>query len=97
MKSKEDNEAKHQKNPSNFSPKQDSSNHFINTYTVFSILMKMKHSLGLEAMLEYLEHYLRTIEKDNPRLKMAVQFALSELNIEKIYKEALSWKEKEKL
>lgn len=60
----------------------------VNTYTVLCILRKMKDQMGLEAMLEYLEKYLMTIESHNPQLKMAVIQALSRLNVANIYKEA---------
>ena len=65
----------------------------IATYTVLCILKKMRDQMGLEAMIEYLEKYLHTIETYNPKLKMAVKEALTLLNVEKIYKEALIWEE----
>ena len=61
----------------------------IAVYTVLSILIKMKGSLGLEAMLEYMGRYLGTIEKHNPRLKYAVSRAIQLINIEKIYQESV--------
>ena len=59
-------------------------------YTVLSILIKMKDSLGMEAMLEYIGRYLSIIEKNNPKFKTAVKEALSLMSVEKIYKDALS-------
>ena len=58
-------------------------------YTVLSILIKMKNSLGLEATLEYVDKYLGTIEKHNPQVKHAVSQALQLISVEKIYKEAM--------
>ena len=58
-------------------------------YTVLSILVKMEHTLGLEAMLEYIETYLCVIEQHNPHLKYAVSRALQMISVEKIYKEAV--------
>jgi len=61
----------------------------IAVYTVLCILRGMKTQLGLGAMLEYMEEYLATIEKHNPKLKGAVLKAMSMMSIEKIYKEAI--------
>ena len=58
-------------------------------YTVLSILVRMKHQLGLEAMLEYIRKYLETIDKQNPQFKSAVAQAIEMMSIEKIYKEAM--------
>ena len=66
-----------------------SENSTIAIYTILSILIKMQDELGLEAMLEYIDEYLRTIEKDNPRIKYAVSRALQLISLEKIYKEAV--------
>ena len=54
-------------------------------FTTLSILLKMKNQLGLEAMIEYMEFYLLTIEKHNPRFKGAVEQALSLMSVSKIY------------
>lgn len=59
----------------------------IATYTILCILRQMKKDVGLEAMLDYLDHYLLTIEKHNPKLKLAVEKALTIMDVEKIYKE----------
>ena len=61
----------------------------IPTYTVLCVLGKMKHELGLEAMLEYTEKYLEIIDNHNPRLKAAVAKALSMMSVEKIYADAM--------
>ena len=63
-------------------------------YTVLSILVKMKNSLGLEAMLEYIDKYLCTIEKHNPQIKYAASLAINLISVEKIYKEAMSCEKK---
>ena len=66
-----------------------SENSIIAIYTVLSILIKMQDELGLEAMLEYVNKYLRVIEKDNPQIKYAVSRALQLISLEKIYKETV--------
>ena len=58
-------------------------------YTVLCVLRCMKTQLCLEAMLEYMEEYLKIIEKHNPILKDAASRAMSRINIEKIYKDAM--------
>ena len=67
-----------------------SPNSTVAIYTVLTILVKMKNSLGLEAMLEYIENYLSAIEKTHPDIKLAVAKALTMMSIEKIYREATS-------
>lgn len=59
-------------------------------YTIFCILKVMRKQLCLEAMLEYMEQYLATVEKANPSLKEAVGKALTRVNIKQIYKDATS-------
>ena len=61
------------------------------TYTMLCVLKKMRDQMGLEAMIEYLEKYLETIELNNPKLKLAVREALTMLNVEKIFKDAWIW------
>ena len=58
-------------------------------YTVLSILIQMKRVLGLEAMLEYVEEYMRIAEKHTPEMKPAVTEALTLMSVEKIYREAM--------
>ena len=66
-----------------------SSTNSIAIYTVLCILRRMKQEVGLEAMLEYLDKYLGTIETHNPRLKHAVAKALGLMSVEKMYREAM--------
>ena len=67
----------------------------ISIYTVLSILLRMKDQLGLEAMLEYVQNYLKIINDHNPELKPAVERALNLMSVEKIYKDAMKCKEGE--
>ena len=71
-----------------------SPNNTVAIYTVLTILVKMKNSLGLEAMLEYIGNYLSAIEKTQPDIKLAVAKALTLMSIEKIYREATSGEKK---
>lgn len=61
----------------------------IAVYTILSILRQMKETLGLEAMLEYVEKYPKIIEANNPEIKSAVQHTLSLMSIEKIHKRGI--------
>ena len=63
-------------------------------FTTLSILLRMKSRLGLEAMVEYMEFYVHTIEEHNPTLKGAVDHALSLMNVQKIYKDAMGDEDK---
>ena len=62
-----------------------SPNNIIAIFTTLSILLRMKNQLGLEAMIEYMEFYVLTIEKHNPRFKGAVEQALSMMNVKRIH------------
>ncbi len=62
-------------------------------YTGLSILLKMKKHLGLEAMLEYVEKYLRRIETSNPQIRPAVKKAITFINVEKLYREVQCYEE----
>ena len=61
----------------------------IAVYTVLCILRSMRKQLCLEAMLEYMEEYLVTIERNNPMLKDAVSKAISMVSVKRIYKDAM--------
>ena len=61
----------------------------IAVYTVLCILRSMRKQLCLEAMIEYMDEYLLTIEGSNPQLREAVSKALSMVSIKKIYKDAM--------
>lgn len=58
-------------------------------YTILSLLLVMRSSLGLEAMLEYISGYLKSVDQKDPDMKPAVQEALALMSVEKIYKEVL--------
>ena len=58
-------------------------------YTMLSILVKMKEQLGLEAMLEYINTYLRILGEGNPKMQSAVHYALALMSVEKMYHDAL--------
>ena len=72
-----------------FPPVFTSSANSIAVYTVLSILSRMKANVGLEAMLEYLEIYLATVNAHNPELKRAVDKALGVIKVERMYREAI--------
>ena len=63
-------------------------------YTVLSILLKMKRTLGLEAALDYVDRYLLAIERDNPQIRSAVAQALVLIDVNKIYQKAIAGNEK---
>lgn len=77
--------------PRNSSPKTPQQNKItdsIAVYTKLSILIKMRQELGLEAMLEYLDAYVHSIEASNPELKRAVTKALTLISVRRIYTQA---------
>ena len=59
----------------------------VTAYTILTILMRMKSDFGFEAMLEYMEKYLRTLEAHNPEIRVAVRKALDVINLHRLYKE----------
>ncbi len=61
----------------------------IGIYTVLTILGIMKHQLGLEAMLDYINKYTLLIEQNNPNIKHAVRRALTLVSVESIYHDAM--------
>jgi len=66
-----------------------SPDNIIAIYTVLSVLLKMRSVLGLEAMIDYIEKYLRSIEVYNPEMRQAVNSALKLINVKKIYDDAM--------
>lgn len=63
-------------------------------YTMLSILVLMKKELGLEAMLEYIEEYLRVVGDGNPKVRFAVRRALTMMDVGKMYHDAIHTKKK---
>ncbi len=61
----------------------------ITLYTMFLIFKKMRHELGLEAMLEYMDYYQTIIEHYNPLFQQAVRQALDRVSVHKIYANAV--------
>ena len=66
-----------------------SQNNSVAIYTVLCILDRMKKQLGIEAMLEYMDEYLATINKYNPKIQHAVDHALIMIDLAKMYWEAV--------
>jgi len=62
-------------------------NNAVALYTLLAILTRIKNTMGLEAMLEYIEHYQKLIERHNPDFKTAVQAALAMMSVEKMYQD----------
>ncbi len=62
-------------------------NNAVALYTVLAILLQIKSKVGLEAMLEYIEHYQKLIERYNPDFKEAVSGALELIDVEKMYRD----------
>ncbi|MDD3375305.1 MAG: hypothetical protein PHY73_06265 [Candidatus Omnitrophica bacterium] len=58
-------------------------------YTSLRILLMMRKELGLEAMLEYLNKNVETIENNNIQMKSAVTRALLFIDTKKIYEKAM--------
>jgi len=63
----------------------DSSRNIVAIYTILAILTRMRKTLGLEAMLEYIEEYQKAIIMHNPTLKGTVNRAMLLMNIERLY------------
>lgn len=62
-----------------------SNSNTIAVYTVMRILLEMRRQLGFEAMVEYIDRYLGTVESCAPEMKLAVSKALSSINIKSLY------------
>ena len=65
------------------------SGNLIAVYTVLRVLLKMRNTLGLEAMLDYIRVYTGIIESNNREFKDAVTGALKFINVKKIYDDAI--------
>ena len=64
-------------------------NDIITVYIVLFALRKMRTQLGLEATLEYAEGYIKKMENQNPKLRGLVNKALLNIDIEKMYEDAV--------
>ena len=62
-------------------------NNGVAIYTILAMLTRIKNTVGLEAMLEYMEHYQKLIEQHNPDFREAVKEALRVKNVEKMYRD----------
>lgn len=78
------------KNPEVSSPKSTPmflKDNAIAIYTGLAILTRIKNQVGLEAMLEYMQHYQELIERHNPGFRQAVGGALAIMDVEKLYRD----------
>ena len=57
----------------------------IHAYTILKVLLKMRRELGLEAMLEYIEHYVYVVGKNNQSMNIAVTKCLNKIDAGKLY------------
>jgi hypothetical protein len=62
-------------------------NNAVALYTMLAILTRLKSEVGLEAMLEYIEHYQKLIERYNPDFRQAVNGALDLMDVVKMYRD----------
>lgn len=61
----------------------------VSSYTTLAILQDMRQKLGLEAMVEYMDKYLDIIGTHNPKIKSAVNQALSLVSVNKMYEDMM--------
>ena len=57
----------------------------ISIYTVLLILRNMRDRLGIEAMVDFLEQYTKTIERVSPDIKEAVNDELLDRSLHELY------------
>jgi len=57
----------------------------VSVYTVLLILRNMRDRLGIEAMVDFLERYTKTIERVTPEIKEAVNDELLERALHGLY------------
>ena len=89
MESNKQNNPERTRNPIKFPRMHNDVKHLVTIYTMFCILRCMRERLCLGAMLEYMDTYLKTVERNNPALKKSVLNALSLVNVKKIYEDAM--------
>ncbi|MFP4473896.1 MAG: hypothetical protein ACLFPX_08570 [Candidatus Omnitrophota bacterium] len=65
------------------------SRNFVPIYTALRIFDRMRRQLGLEAALEYLDAYLRMIDRSHPLIKRTVTQVLEVMDVERMYTQAV--------
>ena len=63
--------------------------HLVILFTGTAILLKMKQTLGMEAMLEYMEEFFREYEQKCPLVRAAVMRMMNQVSVQTLYKEAM--------
>jgi hypothetical protein len=64
-------------------------NHLVVLFTGTAILLKMKQTLGMEAMLEYMESFFIEYEQQHPLVQTAVLRMMNQVSVQTLYKEAM--------
>jgi len=64
--------------------------HQVILFTGTAVLLKMKQTLGLEAMLEYMEEFFRDYKARHPLVQEAVKLAVSQVSVRTLYREAVN-------
>jgi hypothetical protein len=54
-------------------------------YTTLVVLNQMRHELGLEPMILFLERYIRSIEKSDPYIKEVIDSEMKKKALFRIY------------
>lgn len=66
-----------------------SSSHYLSIYVIFSILLKIRKQIGLEAMLEYIRKYMEKFEKHYPRKQSLVKQQIHKVDVIKMYQDGM--------
>ena len=62
-------------------------NNDVAIFVMFKILLKMRHEVGLEAMLIYLDKFVESIEQFNPELLKKCNNGLKKVDCDLLFKE----------
>ncbi len=68
----------------------------LTVYIVMRMLRLIRHQMGLEAMLEYIDKYIEKNENRHPQFPQAFSLAMSKQKLETIYENTVKYQENPK-
>ncbi len=68
----------------------------LTVYIVMRMLKLIRHQMGLEAMLEYIDKYIEKNENRHPQFPQAFSLAMNKQKLETIYENTVKYQENPK-
>lgn len=87
----EENDFARKKNVSQKDSSMETGHYTLSVYIVMRMLKLIRHQMGLEAMLEYIDKYIEKNENRHPQFPPAFSLAMSKQKLDTIYENTVKY------